>query len=121
MTLGELIKTLEALDPNMVLSPGFGEAMSYRGYYEQLAFTPEESVVVKDALKEAKAALGQTFTGYKGGDYTMHEFTECWIAGYGDCGDPLTLDRLRLSVALNRLRRYEPEVTAESLLENGAK
>lgn len=35
-------------------------------------------------LEHAKSALGATFTGYKGGEYTMNEYTDCWIAEYGE-------------------------------------
>jgi hypothetical protein len=84
--LKELIEALEALNPNAVVPHGFGEPMSYRGYYDQLAFEPVENARIGDMLQHAKNALGNTFTGYKGGDYTMHETTECWIAPYGSSG-----------------------------------
>ncbi len=32
---------------------------------------------------EAKSHIGQTFTGYKGGDFIMNESTHVWIATYG--------------------------------------
>ena len=34
-------------------------------------------------LEYAKSALGATFTGYKGGEFLMEEFTDCWICEYG--------------------------------------
>jgi len=84
--LGEVIRVLEAY-PNKakVLPIGFGVAMSYRGYYEDLAFEPEENVTVGVSLKRAKAALGKTFTGYKGGDFEMTEWTTVWLSRYGNC------------------------------------
>ena len=37
-------------------------------------------------LANARSALGRTFTGYKGGAFTMDEFATCWIAPYGEYG-----------------------------------
>lgn len=38
-----------------------------------------------ELLSECKAAMGQVFTGYKGGDYVMGALTPVWVANYG-CG-----------------------------------
>jgi len=100
MTLGELIKTLEQADPTMVVPHGFGSPHSYRGYYEDVAFSPAANVSVASMLEHARSALGQTFTGYKGGEYTMGDWTDCWISEYstasGDkIGDTLMYYMLR--------------------------
>jgi hypothetical protein len=87
MTLGELIAVLEKADQEYIAPLGFGEPHSYRGYYERLAFAPEKNVSVASMLAHAKSALGQTFMGYKGGEYTMHEDTICHIAKWGEWGD----------------------------------
>lgn len=53
-------------------------------------------------LENAKSALGATFYGYKGGEYTMHEYTYCWIAEYGTSkGDKIgpTIKALWLATA----------------------
>lgn len=84
--LGDLIATLEKEDPARVLPFGFHRPHSYRGYYEQLAFEPAENITIGEMLAAARSALGATFEGYKGGDYTMDERTECWIAHYGQSG-----------------------------------
>jgi len=34
-------------------------------------------------LTHAKSALGVTFTGYKGGEYLMADYSDCWISEYG--------------------------------------
>lgn len=81
--LKELIEWLEKQTPDAVVPHGFGEPMSYRGYYEDLAFEPVENARLGDMLKHAKSALGKTLTGYKGGEYEMGEATNCWIAEYG--------------------------------------
>lgn len=83
ITLSDLIVELEKIDGNKIVKFGFGEPMSYRGYYEDLAFTPERDVKISDMLNYAKSALGKTFTGYKGGEYKMEDWTDCYIAEYG--------------------------------------
>lgn len=84
--LGELIEWLEQQDGAKVVPHGFGNPNSYRGYYDDVAFEPAENVTFASMLENAKAALGATFQGYKGGEYTMHEYTDCWIAEYGTSG-----------------------------------
>ncbi len=83
MRLGKLIEALEAADPEHVAPLGFGAPMSFRGYYEDVAFEPAKNVTVASMLKNAKDALGATFKGYKGGEFKMHEYTDCWICEYG--------------------------------------
>src|SRR3990167_9674407 len=83
MTLGELIKTLEKAEANRVVPWGFSTPDSYRGCYEQIAFRPAQNVTVASMLLHARSALGSTYAGYKGGAYTMDEYTDVWIAEYG--------------------------------------
>jgi hypothetical protein len=86
MTLGDVIKTLEAM-PGEATIEILGELDSYRGYYDDLAFepTPERRTVLA-VLKECRAAMGKVFGGYKGGDYQMGEMTPIWVAEYGNTG-----------------------------------
>ena len=91
MTLGDLIERLEQEDQNKVLKLGFNFPHSYRGYYDQLAFEPVENVTVSEMLDAARSCVERTFSGYKGGDYTMTLWTDCWLANYGSCGDELSL------------------------------
>lgn len=84
MTLGRLIQILSVMDPKTVVPNGFTSPHSYRGYYEQLAFEPMGYVSVKEMLKSAKSAVGKTFTGYKGGNFTMDLGTDIWISDYGN-------------------------------------
>lgn len=81
--LKDLIEWLEKQNPDAVVPHGFGEPMSFRGYYEDVAFEPLENARLGDMLEHARDALGKTFTGYKGGEYTMKDYTDCWIASYG--------------------------------------
>jgi hypothetical protein len=99
MTLGELIEALKQEDPARVIKLGFNEPHSYRGYYERLAFEPRENVSVGSMLEAARAALGSTYEGYKGGDYTMDEYTDCYLAHYGSCGDEISGLLLRYMLA----------------------
>ncbi len=87
MTLGELITALKKEDSNKIVPLGFGNPHSYRGYYEDLSFEPIKNITVGRMLSEAESALGKTFQGYKGGDYTMSEYTSIWLAEWGDCGE----------------------------------
>ena len=84
MYLGELIQKLEEADPNLTVRMGFGSPHSYRGYYDELAFEPAPNVPVGSMLKAARSALGKTFTGYKGGEFTMDKYTNVWISRYGE-------------------------------------
>lgn len=78
--LDKIIAFLKKYDRGLHVPIGWGEPHSYRGYYEQLAFDPETNTNVGNMLDHAESALGKTFEGYKGGDYTMHGGTDCWIA-----------------------------------------
>jgi len=84
--LGGLITTLEEFE-DCYLRIGFKNPHSYRGYYEQLAFEPiRQKQSVEDALAVIRPCLGSTFQGYKGGDFKMADYTECWFAEYGTSG-----------------------------------
>jgi hypothetical protein len=89
MTLGELIAALEAVDADRIIRNGFESPHSYRGWYERLAFEPATNVRVGDMLNDARGALGRVFTGYKGGEYRMHGYTECYLANYSECGEEI--------------------------------
>lgn len=95
MVLGELIKWLESQDPDAVVKDGFSTPHSDRGYYEDLAFTPEPTAKIGDMLSHAKSAVNAVFTGWKGGDYTMFEHTDVHIGEYGDCGEEITSIHLK--------------------------
>jgi hypothetical protein len=94
LTLGGLIDALENAPHAAIVSfdsgnhPGTED--SYRGYYEDLAFDHEaEPVTVEVLLQQARSALGATYEGYKGGDFTMRAETPLWKASYGCCGDAI--------------------------------
>jgi hypothetical protein len=99
MTLEELITALEAADPALVLPDGFDNPHSYRGYYDDLAFEPATDITVADMLAAARPALGTTYQGWKGGDFTMRGYTDCWLAEEGREGETIGLVLLRLMLA----------------------
>jgi hypothetical protein len=89
MTLGKLIATLEAMPADAQVA-NLRDPGSYRGYYCDLAFELNEGTRPADELlSECKAAMGQVFTGYKGGEYVMGALTPLWVASYGCCGTKL--------------------------------
>jgi hypothetical protein len=89
-TLGDLIDWLEQQDPELIVSDGFGSPHSDRGSYEELAFSPLPEAKIGDMLKNARSADGETFMGWKGGDYKMNRHTSVLIGEPGHCGDEIT-------------------------------
>jgi len=90
MTLGEFVDALEACGlETRVFFDRFGlvptSFNSYRGYYDHLALGFElEGIVMADELAErAKQAIGKTFGGWKGGEYTMSRHTPLWASNTG--------------------------------------
>lgn len=99
MYLKTLIEILER-NKNNPVRLGFTAPHSYRGYYEDLAFEPCKDSTAQEMLNYAKEALGKTYEGYKGGEFKMHEFTECWLANYGRCGE--SINRYVLAYIFNK-------------------
>jgi hypothetical protein len=64
-----------------------GSLDSYRGYYDHLAISIEKdcNTTVGTLLAACREALGKTYQGYKGGQYTMDADTPVWVANWGDC------------------------------------
>ncbi len=107
MTLGELIAYLSALPQDSVFPMGLFHPHSYRGYYEQLAFEIFPFSRVSDMLGCAQECIGQSFTGYKGGNYIMGLSTPVWIAPHGySSAIPITQEVLE---TLRNLPFSEPE------------
>ena len=91
MQLNTLIKILERLPPEREVMAGFGgTGHCDRGYYANLAFEPRVHVRVENMLRDARAAIGITREGWKGGDFVMSETSEVFVgAGSSDCGIPV--------------------------------
>ncbi len=97
LRLGELIERLSALDPEARIMFDFCDCFpladvdSYRGYYEDLAIAwssyepgKREPVKVSQLLDTLRGAVGSTYDGYKGGEFTMHDHSRVWVANSGD-------------------------------------
>lgn len=99
LDLGELIGTLGSQDPAKVLAFGFDSPHSYRGNYWNLAFEIATNITVGEMLEAARSALGRTFTGWKGGEFTMTEHADVYLVWEeGECGE--TLGRVLLHLML---------------------
>jgi len=106
LTLGELILKLEPIVNNQkegeeaTVSYDFEYLFptsinSWRGSYDELALnfeTQGEKMKVSEFLKMLKECIGKTFTGYKGGDFTMHKGTPIWVANYSHSGNTAIID-----------------------------
>lgn len=111
LTLGEIILKCQAIqqknrgeeraeEPIVLfdfeyLHPGAVE--SWRGAYDELAinFTAEGNAPKLSQLLEVlEGSVGQTFEGYKGGDYTMSRHTPVWVANHGNAGNTAIIDVL---------------------------
>ena len=89
MTLGKMIAALEEMPEGSKVAD-INSAHSYRGYYIDLAFERGAGLrPASDLLQECRAAMGQVFEGYKGGDFVMGALTPVWISSYGCCGQKL--------------------------------
>lgn len=92
ISLGSLIDKLAKCDPEREVMfdwCGMGPTTfdSYRGYYDHLAVGYEDNHCIRagELLELAKAACGETYTGWKGGDYRMDRDTPVWVANPGHC------------------------------------
>lgn len=83
LTLGALIAALEAMPADAQVA-NLRDPGSYRGYYSDLYFERHDGTrPAAELLAECKAAMGQVFTGYKGGDFVMGALTPLWISTHG--------------------------------------
>lgn len=87
MRLGDLIDLLRSVPPQWGVEFSDGttphEFISWRGVYAQLSLDTGDPLTVGELLAKAEAANGGTFTGYKGGDFTMGLGTPVWADPWG--------------------------------------
>ncbi len=100
VTLGELIASLKAADPSIPVTVNGGGSIayphSYRGYYSDIAFQPSnERATVAEVLAIVEPCLGQTFEGWKGGDFTMGKSTPVFVSWEGQTGMAMTTAGVR--------------------------
>ncbi len=93
--LGEMIGWLQEMDQSRTVRNGFGAPHSDRGHYSDLAFDPVDETTFGKMLSYARSAVGETFHGYKGGEYVMHHHTDVLIGEWGCCGENITDTHLR--------------------------
>jgi hypothetical protein len=94
MTLGVLIDALSKMDADKNITFDFGgfyahRVQSWRGAYEELAigyakYGESGAQTVGELLARLTAAVGATYEGWKGGDYTMERSTPLWVANPGE-------------------------------------
>lgn len=113
ITLGELLEALEGIPTEygsdkkpVSVEFDFGTAYptglsSWRGSYSELAINYDlagyddfgrkdvmfNHTDLKDLKGWLKEALGKTYTGWKGGDFTMDKDTPVWVANDGNVGN----------------------------------
>lgn len=99
LTLGKLIERLKECSPDQYVIYDWVEQVapsapeSYRGYYCDLSFPPSATPIkVSELLQDASGAIGATFEGYKGGDFTMHDRTPIWASPYGSANGIAIMD-----------------------------
>ena len=85
--LGHIIDRLRAADPHKICRIGFHRPHSYRGDYSQLAFVPVENISVAAMLAAAESADGKTYEGWKGGEFKMGDWTQCWLSKIGEANN----------------------------------
>lgn len=103
MNLTQLIGELRQYPTRMIVQHGFAKPHSHRGSYEQLAFEPVTDTTVGAMLEAAGDALGETYHGYKGGQYEMTGWTDVYLAKDGECGDPITVAVLEAMIRSGEL------------------
>ena len=96
-SLGDLIRALEELpDKDKEVWFDIPEARpttfgSDRGYYCDIAIGFEvgygSGPKVTELLEKARKSCGETYTGWKGGEYTMKKSTRLWVANQGCVND----------------------------------
>ena len=120
MELNDLLEeAVKTFPEGYVVKNGFGEPGSYRGYYEQIAFEPEQNVLLEKMLEEVMTSIGYSFEGYKGGTFLMGHATPVNISNWGVCQgeeDILTQGRLfqMLAVEGQLPKKSEEDVKSEN-------
>lgn len=73
------------------------ELISYRGYYEDLAITPNmdtdaKEVTVSQLITKLNNIIGEELTGWKGGKFEMTQHTSVWVDVSGDVNNQAAVD-----------------------------
>jgi hypothetical protein len=103
LSLGKLIEKLTPFVANYPDAPvmfdfcGFypTEFASWRGDYAELALNYErhqEPLSASRFLNLCQRTIGNTFVGYKGGDFKMSADTPVWVSAYGESDHTAVVD-----------------------------
>ena len=99
ISLENLISALEAQPEDNIINFDFCRALpdsidSSRGSYSELAlgFSFDGEQKVAQLLEICRAAIGSTYTGYKGGEFVMELYTEVWVDNYGEWSSTEIID-----------------------------
>lgn len=115
LTLGELLEKLEAIEPDYEtydkkIAPkhvyfNYGSLVptdfdSWRGVYAEIAIGyglrgydgDAELTTLADFTQKVRDAIGSTYEGWKGGEYTMNESTPVWIDNSGNYTNTMLVD-----------------------------
>lgn len=117
LTLGRLISQLEVAESDEIVKVDTGGTLgaeeSYRGYYCDMAFNPsQDKKTVGELLQQCRAALGEIYEGYKGGDYRMEDDTPLWLSDYGEASG------IALMGAVHRPKEKELMITTKNVDED---
>ena len=132
LTLGELIQKLESIEPTYDHGNGpeqkdvdfdFASAVptnfdSWRGDYSMLALgfrlsgydnQEEHFAAMKfdKFLEHCKETIGETFTGWKGGEYTMSADTDIWVSNPGNSGSTVIVDVIDKGYKIVLITEYQ--------------
>lgn len=92
LNMAQAIEWLKKLDAKGVTSvPRLDHPHSYRGYYVDLCFEPVsgETMNIRDLISLIEDTKGKTYQGWKGGDFTMGDKSEIYVAEEGNTGPGL--------------------------------
>jgi hypothetical protein len=84
LTIGQAYAVLRLLPPDWEV-PFRRGGDSYRGFYDRFAIEAGQSPAQEVADYLTEDVVGKTFTGYKGGEFTMTADTLLYCADYGEC------------------------------------
>lgn len=99
LSLGQLIDKMEEVDMEdecfITYDWAFAKPTvldSWRGSYAELAIGYDMegdyyATCAHQFLEKLKSAVEETFTGYKGGNFTMTKNTPLWVSNYSETGN----------------------------------
>ena len=88
ISVGELQKVVNQLEDNKVYSIGINDVFSWRGSYCEPCFSFGRDVTGKQMKELVDKCLSETFTGWKGGEFSYRKFNDAnFEADHGNYTD----------------------------------